>query len=161
MNSIVIALPTIAGLLFGCVGSGTTRSDGEARASGERERGPQAVKIIDRSVLKTILEDGGYVAIVRITDAAIMLEGTRSESVILTATVLHRLHGELEDTVTIERHTSKGDVVLQPGRAYAVALELVPVFSDNPVLSAYVEVADDAIDESAEKHRAALAALGG
>ena len=119
------------------------------------------MKTIDRSVLKTILEDGGYVAIVRITDATIMLEGTRSESVVLTAVVLHKLHGELGDTVTIERYTSKGDVVLQPGMVYAVALELVPVFSDNPVLSAFVQVADDAIDDSAEKHRAALAELEG
>jgi hypothetical protein len=161
VNLIVTVLPAIVGTVIGCVGAGTTRSTEEAQASAQGERGPQGVKIIDRSVLKTIVEEGGYVAIVRITDAAIMLEGTRSEAVVLTGTVLHELHGELGDTVTIERYTSKGDVVLQPGMVYAVALELVPVVADNPVLSAYVPVTDDAIDDSAEQHRAALAELGG
>ncbi len=147
--------------LVGCMNGGANRLD-EGLATASSEEGmPQAVDTIDRSSLATVLEEGGYVAIVRVTDATPRLEGTRSERFVATAEVLHRLHGELPDTVTIQRFTSGGDLVLQPGRVYAVALQIVPAFSENPTLTGHVEVADDAIQASLERHRDLLATLGG
>lgn len=121
----------------------------------------QEVETIDRAVLATIVREGGYVTIVRIIDSTIRLEGTRNERFVAKAEVLHRLYGEMSDTVTMQRFTSGGDLVLLPGRAYAVALQIVPAFSEDPTLIGHIEVADEAIPSSLEQHRNVLATIAG
>ena len=121
----------------------------------------QAVETIDRDVLATILEEGGFVAIVRVVDTTIRLPGTRNERFAATVEVLHRLHGELADTITIQRFTSGGDLVLHPGRIYAVALQDIAAFSEDPTLVGQLEVAESDVATSVARHQEVLASLGG
>lgn len=156
MSDHATARVLLGGALLACAGGGAERTPESNTPATAETQMTQDATTIDGAALSRALEAGGIVAIVRIAENEIWQPGTRGERFVARAVVLARVLGEAADTLAIQRYTSDEDLVLLPERIYAVALEAAPAGSGQLTLIGHVEVAEDDVDASAARHRAAL-----
>ena len=77
--------------------------------------------ILKKEALLSAIENKGVVLLIRGTTASVTQSGTRGESVDITAEVLEQIQGKADKTISLRRYTSKGDVVIAPGKLFVVA----------------------------------------
>ena len=118
-----------------------------------------AVPVLHKETLVAAIENKGVVLLVRGSTATITQPGTRGESVDITAEVLEEIHGKAGKSISLRRYTSKGDVVITPGKLYVVAAIPNPRFGAALQLLDYVVCDDKKRSASIEAHQAAIKML--
>jgi hypothetical protein len=107
---------------------------------------------IDPSILEQAKDEGGFVAIVRVTSSKIENAGTRSEAARIEAEVLRSIHGTLAGKFSLRSYTKGGDPVLKPGTVHAVALFTDPRFAPAMDLIGHAPCDEARVEESAQAH---------
>jgi hypothetical protein len=124
-----------------------------------RKEKPMPVPVLKKEALQSAIENNGVVLLIRGTTASVTQPGTRSESVDITAEVLELILGKADKTISLRRYTSKGDVVIVPGKLFVVAA--IPNARYGTAFELLGEVATDETKRPAavEAHRAAIKKL--
>jgi hypothetical protein len=101
-------------------------------ACNDQAQSKATIKVMNKNDMRTCIENGGSVAIIRVKQVEIELKGTRSEGVRIHAAVERALAGEAKGQLEICRYTSKSDPVLAQGNRYIVEADrdqrLAPAF---------------------------------
>jgi hypothetical protein len=142
-------------------------ADRTGAASAEPQNAPAAVddqtmasqvKMIDDAELTQCLE-GGVVALVQVETAEIVHPGTRSEMVVIEAKISQAIHGEVSQSVRLQRYTSGGNTVLAKGKSYVVAGAASTRWTPAYALVGFVEVPPGNEQEYADAHKEAIERL--
>jgi hypothetical protein len=152
MNWLALALGL--GLCGACSQPDTI--DRQQSAAVERQ---EPVKVLSAATLREMVAENGSVAIVRARATTITHRGTRGEAIWIEAEVIESLRGSQTGTIRMRGFTSKRDSRLDDGRLYVVAL--IPGAGDALLLTDFEDVPERGVAESVEKHRKALAEIGG
>jgi len=121
----------------------------------------QQIKVIGDNELRTCLESGGAVALVRVETAEVTHPGTRSEMVTIGTSVKQSIHGEAGEKVELRRYTKDGDTVLTIGKSYVVAGGKSTRWAPAYALVGFIEVSPRDEQESVEAHKKAVERLLG
>lgn len=146
--------------MIGCTCASSSGSSESTPASATDNMETPSIETIARSEVKACLDEGGHVALVSVTKATVIRPGTRGEQTNIEVTIEEVIYGTLTETAQLTRYTSGGDLVLQEGHRYMVALTPVPRFMPRLLLGGFVEVPQDQTAAYVEAHRNLIADLG-
>lgn len=159
MKTHVALLLTLACVaLAGCTASTPTSAPADAATDKPAQTQPLGTEAvmplttIDPSILEQTKDEGGFVAVVRVTSSKVENPGTRSEAARIEAEVLRSIHGTLAGKITLRSYTKGGDLVLKPGTVHTVALFADPRFAPAMDLIGHAPCDESRIEESAQSH---------
>ena len=132
---------------------------GQTNETKQRKEKPMTAPILKKEVLLSAIENKGVVLLIRGTTASVTQSGTRGESVDITAEVLEQIQGKADKTISLRRYTSKGDVVIAPGKLFVVAAIPNARYGTAFELLGHVATDEKKKAASVEAHQAAIKKL--